>query len=102
MSHLEPSKTDKASRTEVYRELNREREYQVERWKDSCCKGTEHTVTEFLVYMRDYVEEALHTLSREAEPAATNAALHTVRKVTALGVACMERHGALTRPEALK
>lgn len=84
-----------ASRAEVYAALDTERTYQIEKWGDDHDGG--HTVTEFLVYMRDYVEEALHTVTREADETANPKALDIVRKVAALGVACMERHGAPVR-----
>jgi hypothetical protein len=84
-----------AARQEVYAALDSEREYQARRWGEHA-----HSVTEFLVYMRDYVEEALHTVTREADPMAAAVALDNVRKVAALGVACMEQHGAPMRPPA--
>lgn len=85
-------------RAEVYAAIDGEREYQAVRWsEDITCTGGRHSVTEFLVYMRDYAEEALHNVSREADPGASEKALHWVRKVAALGVACMEQHGAPRR-----
>lgn len=84
---------NKATRHAVYEVLDSERSYQEHRWGDEHRRNP-HSVTEFLVYMRDYVEEALHFLSREADPEASERALHWVRKVAALGVSCMEQHGA--------
>jgi hypothetical protein len=55
----------------------------------------EHTVAEWLVYIQDYTQEAMHQCSRGADPAAAEAALRTIRKITAMGVACMEQCGAL-------
>jgi hypothetical protein len=83
-------------RTEVYAALDSERDYQDQKWgipEDPSFP----TVTEFLTYMRDYTEEALHILSREPVPEADQTALHNVRKVGALAVACMEQHGAPKR-----
>lgn len=86
----------KVSRQQVYDALSGERIYQNEKWGQERA----HTVTEFLVYMRDYVEEALHVVSREPDAVAEEKALHSIRKVAALGVACMEAHGAPEREHA--
>jgi hypothetical protein len=77
------------SRREVYKAIDTERDYQEVRWD-----GHTHTVTEWMVYMRDYIEEGLHHVSRSANELQ---ALEEVRKVTALGVACMEQLGAPKR-----
>jgi hypothetical protein len=90
-------------RAQAYTAIDSERDYQVERWKDSACRGTEHSVTEFLAFleflafMRHHVNKALDTVSTEPEPDASRAALEVVRKIAALAVACMERHGAPRR-----
>ena len=88
-----------ATRQEVYAAIDGERAYQATRWNTSTTAtgGKHEDVTSWLVFMRDYVEEALHFLSRNGEPGATRFALHNVRKVTALGVACMETLGAPRR-----
>jgi hypothetical protein len=77
-------------RKKIFEVINEERDYQDEKWGPN---GTEHSICEFLVYIRDYVEEALHICSREYD----TKALDAVRKVTALGVVCMEKHGAPRR-----
>ncbi len=88
----------KTEREEVYQVIDGERDYQESRWNISTTNTAgNHSVTEFLVYMRDYVEEALHHVSRHADPGASDIALNSVRKVAALGVACMEQHGVLRR-----
>lgn len=88
------------NRDEVYDVIDSERDYQDRKWN---CETTptcgKHSVTEFLVYMRDYCEEALHHISRNADPDATTSALENVRKITALGVSCMEQNGAPHRLE---
>lgn len=87
-----------ATRTEVYEAINTERTYQDSRWNaNTTSTEGKHSVTEFLVYMQDYVNEALHVVTRNGEPYASNAALDIVRKVAALGVVCMEQHGAPKR-----
>lgn len=80
------------TRREVYEVIDGEREYQEQKWE-----GHEHTPTEWLVYMQDYITEALHFVSRNPDPTANEFALHNIRKVTALGVACMEQRGVRYR-----
>lgn len=83
-----------ATRKDVYAALDGEREYQNENTTSSAGR---HSVGEFVVFMDNYLHEAKAQLSRMAEPAATEAALHTIRKITAMGVACMEQNGAPMR-----
>ena len=83
-------------RSDVYAALDSEREYQ-RKWEvESESKGL-HSIEEFFLYIEDYVSEAKHILSRESIQAARPKALHIMRKVTALGVAAMEQHGAPKR-----
>jgi hypothetical protein len=84
------------TREEVYKALDGERQYQNERWGPTPSRGL-HSVTEFLVFMRDYIEEAMHTESRESLTTADPKALNIIRKITAMGVACMEQNGAPRR-----
>lgn len=83
-------------RSLVYAALDGERDYQDEKWGPTGTHGI-HSVTEFLVYIQDYTNEALHVESREEDEAANVKALDIMRKITALGVACMEQHGAPSR-----
>lgn len=85
-------------RDDVYNALDSERDYQDQQWNvNTTSTGGQHSVTEFLVFMQDYLTQAMHQVSREGEPFASEKALHTVRKITAMGVACMEQHGAPRR-----
>jgi hypothetical protein len=85
-------------REEVYRAINGERAYQDGRWNSSTTKsGGKHSLTEFLVYIRDYTEEALHHVSRNADPGANEYARHSLRKVAALAVAALEQNGVRHR-----
>lgn len=87
-----------SSREEAYSAIDGERAYQAKKWNESTtASGGFHSTTEFLVYMQDYVNEALHFVSRNADPEAQEFALHNVRKVAALGVACMEQNGVRFR-----
>lgn len=81
----------------VYGVIDGEREYQVWRWATSATKGTEHSVHEFLRFMVHHAERAEAVLCSTDEPEASERALHEVRKIAALAVACMERHGAPSR-----
>lgn len=86
------------TREQVYAVLDGEREYQDRRWNvNTTPTEGQHTVTEWLVYMQDYVREAMTQVTRAADPAASRLALNTIRKITAMGVACMEQHGAPER-----
>jgi hypothetical protein len=78
-------------RNDVYKVIDSERTYQDDRWP-----GHKHSPVEYLVYMRDYIEEALHRESRE-DSVTWTATMDSFRKVAALAVACMEEHGAQRR-----
>jgi len=92
----DPFFTDR--RAQVYEAINSERTYQDMRWNEETTEtGGKHSVTEWLVYARDYIEEALHFLSRDPDPQATRKAKHWVRKIAAICVACMEQNGAPMR-----
>lgn len=86
------------NRDEVYKAIDGEREYQGLVWNENTtsCKGI-HNNTEFLVYIRDYVDEALHIQTRQASPDCDVFAQHTLRKIAALAVAAMEQNGVLFR-----
>ena len=79
-------------REEVYRALDSERDYQDQKWGNTLREG-KHTPTEFMVYMQDYLLEAMKIISRMADPEASEKAMHIIRKITAMGVACGEQHG---------
>lgn len=89
----------KATRQEVYAAIDSERVYQLKRALESGkTDEAPHTAEEFALYMLDYLNEAIHQMARTWTPdGKVPAALDTIRKVTALGVACMEQHGAPRR-----
>ena len=85
------------SNAAIYNAIQSERKYQDERWgqqtgPDAGTNG--HTVDEFALYILSYAQDlaklAATTRGNEEK-------LNFVRKVTALGVACMEQHGAPER-----
>jgi hypothetical protein len=87
-----------STRAEVYHALDSERDYQDRRWNPSTTtSGGDHSITEWIAYMEDYLAEAKHVLARTARQDAYPQVLHIMRKVTAMGVKCMEQHGALVR-----
>ena len=77
--------------------IDSERAYQDDRWgnqdgPDSGAYG--HTVDEFALYILTYAQK----LADEASASrGDDEKLNIVRKVIALGVACMEQHGAPNR-----
>lgn len=84
----------KASRQQVYRAIDSERVYQSQRWGAS---GERHSALEYLVYIQDYVLEAMHRLSRTSDDAAHLETQNSLRKIAALAVCALERHGAPER-----
>lgn len=86
----------KASRLDVYSALDSEREYQQAKFN-----GDEpRSVGDFLVYIQDYLTEAIRQATRDPNSqgsTVSGATLDTVRKITGMGVACMEQHGAPIR-----
>ena len=92
-------KSTPVTRETVYQAIDSERTYQGLRWgkqesKLGALVEPQHSVCDFLVYMQDYLREAMTECARTP---GVGAALEIVRKVTALGVACMEEHGAPVR-----
>lgn len=84
-----------STRSQVYAALNSERAYQDKRWsaEEYGAEAIDRSLDEFILYIQQYAAEAgaLATHGDEAE------ALNFVRKVGALCVGCMERHGAPQR-----
>jgi len=82
----------------VYEALTSEREYQKSRWNETTTtSGGHHSFSEWIAYMEDYIAEAKHILARTARQDAYPQVAHIMRKVTAMGVAAMEEHGAPRR-----
>lgn len=83
-----------ATRVEVYRALDSERNYQDQRWGD---RGV-LPVGEWVDYIRRYHEAAAAAVTAEDY----EAAMDNVRKIAGLAVVCMEQHGAPMRdPDAI-
>lgn len=91
---------DGGRRDAVYNLIDGERDYQEKRWGE----GHIHEVSAYLAFMKSYVDRAIDEAThadRDDELGLIDyaQALDTVRKITALGVACMENHGAPARVE---
>ena len=85
----------KATRTEVLAAIDGERAYQQNRWGQN--GGEMHSNLEYLAYIRDYVEEAMHRLSRVADSDALGDTQDSLRKIAALAVAALEVNGVRAR-----
>ncbi len=89
-----------ASRHMVYEAIDGERAYQ-KKWDTAESKGL-HEVGAFILFMEHYLSEA-RKLESTLENGGNDSRLQSegsldfVRKVTALGVACMEQNGAPAR-----
>lgn len=87
-----------AARSEVFACVEAERRYQDERWSElTTTSGGQHSVGEWAVFIDDYLRQLKTELSRTPEPEATDLALHTLRKIAAMAVACMEQNGVRHR-----
>lgn len=86
------------TRVDVYRAIDGERKYQDSKWNpDTTPSGGNHPVGSWLTFMDSYLREAQDQISRGADPEASDAALHTIRKIAAMAVACMEQNGVKYR-----
>jgi hypothetical protein len=86
------------TREEVYKALDSERDYQDEKWNVvTSTSGGNHSIEDYMVYMEDYIAEIKHLLSRKSTQESYPIAIEIVRKVTAMGVHCMQQYGAPLR-----
>lgn len=87
-----------ATRAEVYSSIDSERAYQDSRWNaETTTSEGKHSIEEWVIYMENYLNEAKQQLSRNVQQVGNVLAANTLRKVTAMGVACLEQHGAPKR-----
>jgi hypothetical protein len=90
------------TRPEVYKLIDGEREYQDKRWNSNTTTSQGwHSPQEWLTFIQDYTQEALHIGCREADQVAYNKQLAIIRKIAGMSVACMEQHGAPERAPLL-
>ena len=81
---------------EAVEAIRGEIEYQDRLWGGEA-SGGEHTVSEWILFMQNYLAEAAYIVCRKAAPQCDEAALHIIRKVTTMGVRCMEQNGIFQR-----
>lgn len=85
-------------RAEVYSAIDSERAYQDTRWNSATTTSEGlHSIEEWLIYMENYLDQAKEQVSRNAKQVGDALAMQTLRKITAMGVACMEQNGAPRR-----
>ena len=93
------------TRKEVYEAIDTERDYQETKWGETLSgnripdvdlgqSGGDRTIDEFSLYIIGYANDLQHEASHFAT---TTEKLDIIRKISGLGVACMEQHGAPTR-----
>jgi hypothetical protein len=85
-------------REEVYRALDSEREYQINRWGGES-HDNKKSVGDFIVYMETHLQKAKEHYSSDDF---SNQTLDELRKVTAIGVACFEVHGVSARRQRVR
>lgn len=87
-----------ATRKQVYAAIDTERDYQDSKWNAATTPSAgQHEVGAFILFMEEYLSYARKEISTKADPEAAQEALKAIRKVIALGVSCMEQHGAPPR-----
>jgi len=83
-------------RQDIYAELNMEREYQ-----DSLWGGRNHDKFHepeaWITYMEHYINLAKQELATKHHDISIPVAMNNMRKVVALGIACMENYGCPPR-----
>ena len=91
------------SRAEVYNLIDGERAYQDRRWGSDLARNGihEHSPQEWLTYIVDYANEALHTGARTEDQFAHPLQMAIIRKIGGMAVAAMEQEGCPPR-EALQ
>jgi hypothetical protein len=88
--------TYKLTRQEAYSIVDSEREYQEMRVKRDNGAGL-HSPEEMLLYMEEYLADARKTAATTWGPQSRQLIMDKLRKVTGLGVAAIEMHGAPRR-----
>ena len=88
----------KLTRKEVYDIIDGEREYQDSRWNEhTTASGGTHDPDTWLIYIQDYVTEAIHIASRNPNPEAQERVMEHIRKIGSMCVAAMEQNGVKPR-----
>ena len=82
------------TRKQVYKLIDGERAYQNKKWgvDSGRAEMPEHSPQEWLTYIKDYAEEALHIGAREPWETGEAKQMANIRKIAAIAVAAMEEH----------
>lgn len=84
------------ARVDAYDAINSERDYQDRLWTESGANGNGIlSIGEQILLIEEYVTQARHSWSREAQPEMN--ALNIIRKIAGIAVHCMEDHGSPKR-----
>lgn len=88
---------NKATRAQVFSAIDSERDYQEKKWGPN--RDEHNSIADFILFMEHHLANArtAATTLDGRDPKSVPIMLDYVRKVTALGVSCMETHGAPQR-----
>ena len=87
--------TNKTPRKEVYKQIDKERDYQDKLLSDFWAT---HTLGEFILMLDQYVHKAQKKWNyHERDEEGYMLCIHDIRKIAAIAVRCMEQHGAPKR-----
>jgi len=83
-------------REEVYKIIDNERNYQDRKWGG---KSNDEGlgINDFILYMQHYLAKAIEESVESTDSEVEEKCLEELRKVVALGIACMEVHGVPER-----
>jgi len=86
---------EKLTREEVFEKLSAERDYQEKRWESGLRErpDKEKDIGEWIIYMEFLLNAAKH----QVYFLHSESAMSEIRKMTAVGVACLEIHGCPDR-----
>lgn len=85
----------KSTRENVFAVISGERDYQQRKWGPTT---DDKRISSYLLYMQHHMNRAIEIAATVKDDGGEEA-LAYIRKVTTLGVACMEQHGAPPRTE---
>jgi hypothetical protein len=87
-----------ATRQEVYAAIDGERAYQDKRWGRTASSGQpgdgSRTIDEWALYIEVYARKLAELAATTGDAESVNDKLDGMRKIAAMGVACMECYGA--------
>jgi hypothetical protein len=84
------------SMKDAFDAIRKEREYQDKLWGDAQSRGI-HSVSEWILFIQNYLREAEEIVCRMASPKCDEDALHIIRKIGTMAVCCMEQNGIADR-----